>query len=801
MAAFNFDLIKRNLFSLLKYLIGWPLSAVALFFVLRLVFAKAYEAIPNISNINYQFLFISIGCFFVYFFLRTYLWKYILGDKGERISYKKNALYWSTSELKRYVPGNIWSFLARTSFLEKENVSKKEVFSFLAFEAVMVTISSFLVSYFYIAFVLKNQTLNLLLLAFIAFCLLVFIFNTKLFDLVFKKTRLRSFFSFILLANAPFRNFKLLLLGVSTFFMLGLGTYFSAASLFYLDLKNILILVSLFTFSYFVGYISIITPMGLGVREGVITVGLSGFISSLSAAVISIFSRIVFIVSELLFLSFIVLWNKTRAVFIERVENIIFNKKFEAALAFFIILFILYFSLASFLRFDNFYTGRFDLGNMDQTVWNTLHGRIFQLTDPDGEYTISRLSIHADFILALISPLYLIWSHPKMLLLFQTVIVSLGSVFIYLIGNHVLKDKKLSFVFSVSYLLYPAVGFVTLYDFHAVALATTFLLATFYFYLKKDHLSFLIFALLAGSTKEEVWAIVAIFGLFIFLKEVFKKTGRNTKEILFGTGIFILGSTLFAALIWKIIPYFRGGNHFALEYYSQFGTSASEILQNIILNPLKTISTLTEGSRTYFLSQLLGPLGYLSLLAPIFLVFAVPDLFINLLSANPQLHQIYYQYSATITPFIFISAVYGARFILNRFKMLKSEYVAFYVILTTFVFLYFTGPLPGTLKPNIDMFTKQIENRVEITKFLSSIPKDIEVAATNNLGSYLSQRENIYTIPYGMDRADLLMFLVDHGWSPQSIQEQRKTIEALKQGKDFELVFETTDFFVFKPRN
>ena len=39
-----------------------------------------------------------------------------------------------------------------------------------------------------------------------------------------------------------------------------------------------------------------------------------------------------------------------------------------------IFFYILYFSSASIARYDNFYTGRFDLGNMDQTVWNTKSG-------------------------------------------------------------------------------------------------------------------------------------------------------------------------------------------------------------------------------------------------------------------------------------------------------------------------------------------------------------------------------------------------------------------------------------------
>ncbi|MEK7551124.1 MAG: DUF2079 domain-containing protein, partial [Patescibacteria group bacterium] len=479
MAKFNIDLIKRNLFSLIKYLIGWPLSFIALFFVLRMVFDSASKAIPNITNINYGFLLIGILSFLCYFFLRTYLWKYILGEKGEHISFKKNSLYWSTSELKRYVPGNIWSFLARTSSLEKESLTKKDVFSFLTFEAGMVAISSFAVSFFYILSVLKTEELILTFKLFFVFIMLLFIFSTVIYKLLIKNEKLQSIFKFILHENSPFRNIKLLGLGILTFFMLGVGNYFSITSLFYLDIRNILILVSLFTFSYFVGYISIITPMGLGVREGVTTIGLSAYLLSYAAAVSSIFSRIVFIASELIFLSLLILWNNLKVNILKKLENIIFERKHLVFLIIFICLYILYFTLASFLRFDNFYTGRFDLGNMDQTVWNTLNGRIFQLTDPDGVETVSRFAIHGDIILVLLSPLYLIWSDPRMLLLLQTVVLSLGSIFVYLIARKVLVDKNLSFAFALSYLLYPAVGYVNLYDFHAVSLATTFLLAAF----------------------------------------------------------------------------------------------------------------------------------------------------------------------------------------------------------------------------------------------------------------------------------------------------------------------------------
>ena len=93
-------------------------------------------------------------------------------------------------------------------------------------------------------------------------------------------------------------------------------------------------------------------------------------------------------------------------------------------------IYFIYFTVATIFKYNNYYTGRFDLGNMSQTVWNTLHGNIFMLTDPNGTREISRLAFHADFILALLAPFYLLWSDARMLLIIQTVVLTFGGIFV-----------------------------------------------------------------------------------------------------------------------------------------------------------------------------------------------------------------------------------------------------------------------------------------------------------------------------------------------------------------------------------
>src|SRR3989304_5843101 len=169
----------------------------------------------------------------------------------------------------------------------------------------------------------------------------------------------------------------------------------------------------------------------------------------------------------------------------------------EIVLVILTIIYNIYFIYASFLRYENFYAGKFDLGNMVQTVWNTAHSNIFRLTDPNATREVSRLAFHSDFILILFAPFYLLWEDPRMLLLIQTVVVAFGGIFVFLIANHILKNKNISLVLALAYFINPGVNFSNLYDFHSVTLSTTFLLATFYFIFKKKYAYMLLFLILS----------------------------------------------------------------------------------------------------------------------------------------------------------------------------------------------------------------------------------------------------------------------------------------------------------------
>src|SRR5918998_31088 len=138
------------------------------------------------------------------------------------------------------------------------------------------------------------------------------------------------------------------------------------------------------------------------------------------------------------------------------------------------------FGSLSVLRHRAFSTGRFDLGNMVQAVWATAHGHPLAVTDLRGDQ-VSRLGAHVDPILVAFAPLWWIWPSPSMLLVAQAAAIAIGALPVFWLAEKHLRSARAALGFALAYLLYPALQWMTLSEFHPVALATPLLLYAFWY--------------------------------------------------------------------------------------------------------------------------------------------------------------------------------------------------------------------------------------------------------------------------------------------------------------------------------
>lgn len=441
-----------------------------------------------------------------------------------------------------------------------------------------------------------------------------------------------------------------------------------------------------------------------------------------------------------------------------------------------IAIFCLYISVASVLRFEHFLSGKLDLGNMMQTIWNTAHGSFFQFTDPYSTETVSRLGTHADFLLILLVPFYLLFPSAHTLLILQAIIVSLGSVVIYMLGRKLFENKLYSLLFALLFLMNPSVIRSSLYDFHAVVLATTFLLAAWYSGVSKKWVWFIVWCILAGICKEQVWLITGVMGLYF---------GWKSKEYLKGGVFALLSFVLCYYLISIAIPHANNAPHFALEYYSDYGMGMSGIIKGILTRPIQIVTTITDPERFSFLWQIISPVSVFPLLAPLFLVFMGPELLGYLLSNNHNMHVLYYQYTATLTPFIFIASMYGFAFLWRRLKNFRFKHVLFLALFTSgFFFAYRYSPLPFSREPQLDMFAPFPSQMSEVKNYMKTISSNSSVSSSNDIAAYLSNRKNIYIYPLGYDISDYVV--IDKSKEDLRSAEFQKIVQTMYLKKDFE---------------
>ncbi len=94
------------------------------------------------------------------------------------------------------------------------------------------------------------------------------------------------------------------------------------------------------------------------------------------------------------------------------------------------------------LRYDTFKATAFDLGNMDQVLWNTIHGRWFQFTNQaiDWYGPPTRLALHFEPIILLLSLLYAFHADPRILLVFQSASLASGALPVFLLTRKYLPE-------------------------------------------------------------------------------------------------------------------------------------------------------------------------------------------------------------------------------------------------------------------------------------------------------------------------------------------------------------------------
>jgi len=176
-----------------------------------------------------------------------------------------------------------------------------------------------------------------------------------------------------------------------------------------------------------------------------------------------------------------------RSRFAENVKSYARAHKFPLLLLISILTYTAVLSYISILKHNLFLTTAWDLGIYEQSIWSTANaGKFFWYTvelpiNPNGCF----FGIHFSPVLFLVIPVYKIFQSTASLLVFQSFIIALGAVPLYLIGLKETENPKYALLFSFLYLICPPLLGVNLFDFHTQAFLPLFFFFAFYYFSSK----------------------------------------------------------------------------------------------------------------------------------------------------------------------------------------------------------------------------------------------------------------------------------------------------------------------------
>ena len=448
------------------------------------------------------------------------------------------------------------------------------------------------------------------------------------------------------------------------------------------------------------------------------------------------------------------------------------------------------FASLSILRHRAFNTGRYDLGNMVQTVWNTTHGHFLQMTSGDGRQ-ISRLAAHFDPILAAFAPLWWIWPSPEMLLVVQAIVVALGALPVFWLARKHLGSERAGLGFAIVYLLYPATQWLTLNEFHPVALACPFLLFAFW-YLDEDRLvPFAVFAVLAMTTKEEIGLVVAGIGIWYAIRRRWRP----------GAAIAGVGVLVSALAITVVIPHYNAGAESSFYgRYDAIGGSAGGIARTAVTHPGRILEEAFHTNDVHYLLHLLLPLSLLFLLSPVTLIAVLPELALNQLSSTSTQTSIHFHYTAgAIAPFV-VATVLGAAVLARRFP---AGAMAAGAVTVALVASWKIGAVPlwGYVPGGEDYQRNDwrvTDHDHVAAEALALVPKDAVVSSTNVLGAHLSDRRRVLSLPKLADATWVVADETRSSYADRSAPlPAAAALVRLRQRPDWKLVFARDGVLVF----
>ncbi len=414
-----------------------------------------------------------------------------------------------------------------------------------------------------------------------------------------------------------------------------------------------------------------------------------------------------------------------------------------------ILVFIGFFSLYQIQRHRTFQT-YIDLTNVEQIIWNTLHGRFLHITthpttgeiirDFSSRATENLLADHVQPILLLLALPYALLPRPETLSVVMCVAVALGAIPMYRLARRRLQNPWWALLFAAGYLLLPALETNSGWDIHGANFLPPLLLAGLDAAQSGKRGRWWVCALLAMSCREDMPFLVGWAFFWLAPREQRREAG-----LMLGLGLLW---SLLNFLV--IIPHFAGGA--GTPYLVRFFPPGTEMTPAGLLAVLLQFD-FWRSTLAHFLGynvRLGIPVLFLYLLHRPSLLAMLPTLLLNGFSWF-QAARIpsYSHYSAAIVPWLLVGALEGfialERWLQQRRPAIRWRGLLAEGLVVALLAAHFLDGYTF-INPNF-VWPQPTGQETAIEQVLAQIPADAPLSAEMHLSAHLAQRETLRIFP------------------------------------------------------
>ncbi len=318
--------------------------------------------------------------------------------------------------------------------------------------------------------------------------------------------------------------------------------------------------------------------------------------------------------------------------------------------------------LLSIQKYTNLHSSFWDLGVLYSEIWK-ISNNYLPIT-----YIFHD---HSHIFFLYYSFLLHFWESPVLILFCQNLIII---IVIFLIVRLFSLNNFQKLLIYFLFFLYPPIWYNCLFDFHFEHLFVLFCAIFFSLVFGRWSVDKKDYQLQTAVKRADYRLQIAIFFvsfLCCLVKEVFALSAAMMgvyiiiRKKWWITGLLIVMCSLsyFFLVELYLIPLFSEGKDAASLFqgsFSHLGGNIKEIIVNLLIHPWLIVTEgFSEWRKIFYVIVIFGPFLFIPLLAPLELLPGLPQLFISLLSHNPNHYAIGHQYTAGLIVPVFIAFLKG----------------------------------------------------------------------------------------------------------------------------------------------